>query len=276
MEIKMTQNLHTHTTFCDGRDTPEEMIEEALRLGFDSLGFSGHANTVLSDSCEMRKKIGNYRSEINRLKKKYEGEIKLFLGIELDLFSHSVLEAPEKYDYKIASVHYGKIGEEYFPYDHSAEKAKAAIERHFAGDGIAYAKSYYEHLAKMSDYLDADFVGHFDLVTKFSEREPELFDTGCKEYRNMALESLTAVREKFEFFEVNTGAIGRGYRKTPYPDPFILNEMKVKKCKLLITSDCHNKNFLSVGFEDSVELIRSAGFEEIYHLTDKGFVGKKI
>lgn len=33
------QNLHTHTCFCDGKDTPEELIQEALKRGFDSLGF---------------------------------------------------------------------------------------------------------------------------------------------------------------------------------------------------------------------------------------------
>lgn len=37
------QNLHTHTCFCDGKDTPEEMIQEALKRGFDSLGFSMHS-----------------------------------------------------------------------------------------------------------------------------------------------------------------------------------------------------------------------------------------
>ena len=28
------QNLHTHTTFCDGKDTVEEMINAALEKGF--------------------------------------------------------------------------------------------------------------------------------------------------------------------------------------------------------------------------------------------------
>lgn len=39
----MRQNLHTHTTFCDGKNTAEEMILAALELGMDSLGFSGHS-----------------------------------------------------------------------------------------------------------------------------------------------------------------------------------------------------------------------------------------
>ena len=273
----MTENLHTHSTFCDGRDTPRETVERALALGFKTIGFSGHANTVLSDSCEMRERIGNYRKEIARLKKEYEGRIKIFLGIELDLFSHSVFESPEEYDYMIASVHYGKRGDIYFSYDHSLEKARWAIKEIFDGSGINYAKSYYEHLAMMPKYLSGDFVGHFDLVTKFCEKDPSLFDTGCPQYRSAALESLASVREKFEFFEVNTGAIGRGYRSSPYPDPFILKEMKARKCKLLITSDCHNKDFLDVGFAESVELIRSAGFDEIYHLTEGGgFIGEKI
>ena len=36
-------NFHTHTKFCDGSDKPETYIIEAIKLGFDSLGFSGHA-----------------------------------------------------------------------------------------------------------------------------------------------------------------------------------------------------------------------------------------
>lgn len=41
MEYK--QNLHTHSTFCDGKDTPEEMVLTVMEKGFSSVGFSGHA-----------------------------------------------------------------------------------------------------------------------------------------------------------------------------------------------------------------------------------------
>ena len=37
------QNLHTHTTYCDGKDTPEEMVLEGLERGFHSIGFSIHS-----------------------------------------------------------------------------------------------------------------------------------------------------------------------------------------------------------------------------------------
>ena len=39
----MLSNLHTHTKFCDGSNTAEELVEEAIDKGFVSLGFSAHA-----------------------------------------------------------------------------------------------------------------------------------------------------------------------------------------------------------------------------------------
>lgn len=35
-------NLHTHTIFCDGKNTPEEMVLGAINNNFNSLGFSSH------------------------------------------------------------------------------------------------------------------------------------------------------------------------------------------------------------------------------------------
>ena len=37
------QNLHTHTVFSDGKNTPEEMVLGAVRAGCTSLGFSEHS-----------------------------------------------------------------------------------------------------------------------------------------------------------------------------------------------------------------------------------------
>ena len=36
-------NYHTHTLFCDGSDSPEELVLEAIRLGCPEIGFSGHS-----------------------------------------------------------------------------------------------------------------------------------------------------------------------------------------------------------------------------------------
>ena len=79
----MLQNLHTHSSFCDGKNTPEEIVEYAISRGFDSIGFSSHAVTEFNIDCELRD-IPGYISCVNALKKKYEGKIEIFLGAEFD------------------------------------------------------------------------------------------------------------------------------------------------------------------------------------------------
>ena len=39
-------NFHTHTTYCDGKNTPEEMVQAAIALGMTAIGFSGHSHSV--------------------------------------------------------------------------------------------------------------------------------------------------------------------------------------------------------------------------------------
>ena len=58
-------------------------------------------------------------------------------------------------------------------------------------------------------------------------------------------------------FEVNTGAIARGYRTTPYPAPFLLKEWKAIGGEIVISSDCHDKAFLNYRFNEAVEYAKS-------------------
>ncbi len=46
------ENYHTHTTFSDGANTVDEMVQEAIRLGMPIIGFSDHSkNTWSLDYC---------------------------------------------------------------------------------------------------------------------------------------------------------------------------------------------------------------------------------
>ena len=274
-KVKMIQNMHTHTTFCDGKNTPDEMVRAAIEKGFTSIGFSSHANTVFHDSCEMHGGVEDYKKEITRLKDVYRGVIEIYLGVELDPYAVGVMDM-SGYDYRIASVHYSTKNGEKICYDYSIAHSEDVIHRLLGGSGLEYARLYFEEMANMPKKLSGDFVGHFDILTKYEEKAPHLFGTGAPEYRKMALSALDAVREKFDFFEVNAGPIPRGYKSTPYPAPFILDRMREIGCKMLITTDCHNKEHLTSGFCESVELLRAHGFNEIYNFNGKGFDGMKI
>ena len=45
-------DLHMHSVFSDGKNTAEEMILSAVRLGLDCVGLSEHSHTV-GDECGM-------------------------------------------------------------------------------------------------------------------------------------------------------------------------------------------------------------------------------
>ena len=272
----MLQNLHTHTTYCDGKNTAREMIEAAISLGFDSLGFSSHAPTASRTDWEMSDAaLADYIKNVSALKDEYKGRIDVLRGIELDYYSKGLID-PKDFDYSIGSVHMAFKNGVQIDFDHAYDIAKRNIDELFNGDWLAYARIYYETLADIPNVLDFDFVGHFDVLTKFSEKHPDLIDVESKEYKDVALTALHALREKKEFFEVNTGAISRGHKTMAYPAPFILDEMKAIDCKLILTSDCHAVSGIDCGFNEAREYIRSHGFDTLYNLTAGGFKGEKI
>ena len=82
MNIK--QNLHTHTTYCDGDNTPEELVREAIKRGFSGIGFSGHSYTHFAPEDSMSVQgTYSYIAHVNKLKKTYAKQIDIFLGLEV-------------------------------------------------------------------------------------------------------------------------------------------------------------------------------------------------
>ena len=88
----MFSNYHTHTTYCDGADTPEELVLEAIRLGCPELGFSGHSHLTEDTGSMSEAETLAYCREVNRLKEKYRDRITLRLGIEQDMIVSHVDE----------------------------------------------------------------------------------------------------------------------------------------------------------------------------------------
>lgn len=271
--MNVKQNLHTHTTYCDGDNTPEELVCEAIKLGFSGIGFSGHSYTDFAPEDSMTVQGTDlYIKHINKLKKAYAEQIDIFLGLEVDYYSSVDLSS---YDYLIGSVHYLYMNEKYICADGTISDVKAVIDKYFNGNGLNYARKYYETLSLLPNHGKIDIIGHFDLITKHLERE-SLFDTQTKEYQNIVINTLEALSGKIPFFEVNTGAIANGFRTTPYPSLFVLKQLKRLGYGAIISSDCHDCTLLDYGFDKAKEWLKIAGFNEYYILTSNGFVPIKI
>lgn len=239
-------SYHTHTTFCDGKDSPEELVLEAIRLGCPEIGFSGHAHTAFDESwCMSVGGTKEYIDCINSLKTKYADKIKVLLGIEQDYFS----DAPtEGYDYIIGSVHYVKKDGVYLPVDESHEIQLRIVKEHYMGDFYAFCEDYFALVGDLYNKTKCDIVGHFDLIEKFNETG-DLFDRSSPRYRAAADTALDKLLQTGVRFEVNFGAVACGYRSEPYPDSRLLEKLRAAHAKLVKTSDCHDKAKLLFGLQ---------------------------
>jgi histidinol-phosphatase (PHP family) len=72
-------------------------------------------------------------------------------------------------------------------------------------------------------------------------------------------------------FEVNTGAIARGYRTSPYPSVNLLRKIRDIGAPITLSSDCHNKDHLDCNFKETKAILHDIGFREIVVLCNHKF-----
>lgn len=264
-------NFHTHTKYCDGKNLPREMVKKAVELGFSALGFSGHAYTPCEPEYSMLfEDTEKYKKEILALRKEYRGVLDIYCGIEMDYYSE---ENTKDFDYVIGSVHYLEKDGAYYNVDGSPERFARAVAAF--GDVYTLIEAYYDAVADVVRKTDADIIGHFDLITKFNENE-DLFSTSHPRYVAAVEKTLASLIPTGKIFEINTGAMARGYRKNPYPSLDILKKLCENGAKLLLTSDCHDAMNLDFGFEEvlSSEIGKLASENLIKNIEEIPFIKK--
>lgn len=244
-------DLHTHTVFSDGKNTPEEMVAYAEKNGIEILGISDHEYAPMQTSyCVSLENTPKYAETINALKEKTK--IKLYLGTERDYFS---TESDIKYDYVIGSVHSIFKNGEYIDVDHSEKVMVDNVQRLYNGDYLEYVKDYYALVKNVVEKTKCDIVGHFDLVCKFNEGN-KYFDETSEEYKKIALDAAKEIARSGKIVEINTGAISRGYKTKPYPAGFLFDYFKENNVKMILNSDSHSAENLCFKFDEFEALLK--------------------
>ena len=249
-------NVHSHTTFADGRDTAEEMVRAALALGFHTLGFSEHGHADYDDNSMTPSQEREYRTEIRRLKAKYACQLNILLGYEHDWLSPANVS---DYEYYIESVHYVARDGALFCVDNTREKLVNAARTLYGGDMYALCRDYFRTVCESIQGTDAAIIGHIELVMKFNEAR-DLFDDADPRYLSPALACAEVAARSGRLVEINSGAISRGYRTQPYPSAAMLRRVAECGGRIIFTSDCHNSDYLDCNFAQSAELARACGF----------------
>lgn len=258
----MKSNFHTHSTFSDGKNTPEEIVLSAIEKDFSAIGFSDHGYTPYDKRYCMTDEEG-YRKEIRRLQEKYKDKIQIYLGIEED--SRALVDRT-KYDYMIGSCHYVSVKDNVYPLDSNYDYFTKALA-FFNGDALALAEQYYQHFCEYIELRKPDVIGHFDLMTKFDENEQNRFLNNTA-YWQLAEKYVEKASQSGCIFEVNTGLMARGYRTSPCPHERLLGILCKLGGKVVLSSDSHSVETLDSQFSQMKTLLKNIGFSHTYALCD--------
>ena len=283
-------NFHTHSQFCDGKNTAEEMVLAAIEKGFDVLGFSSHCLHPLNP--EFYKPVDSlwhipsenikaYAEEIRRLKEKYAGKIQIYLGFEADYFASAeygtAIPARDSFedfspDYLIGAVHFINTDKGFYTVDHKPEIVKENLIRLYSKsngeiDGRAAVCDYFAAEREMLKKGDFDIIAHCDLI-KLRNGPLNFFDPAESWYKDEIKATALEIARSGVIAEINTGAIGRGIMDDTYPSQYFLELLYELGVPVCINSDAHTTAMLDGAFDRAAALAKKTGYTELVYPDD--------
>ena len=273
-------NLHTHSVYSDGKSQPREIVEEAVRQGLTTLGFSEHSplpfdNTFSVKSADMPR----YVAEIAQLKAEFKNKIDIYCGLEADYItgvSEPFAVTKEKYhlDYLIGGVHL--VGQSAHPDDiwfidgPKWEIYDEGLQRFFDGDIRRAVRRFYDQTNEMIEREPFDIIAHFDKI-KMHNRD-RYFHEDEPWYRDLAFETLDLIREKGLVMEVNVRGLYKKRYNGFYPSPWLMEEACKMNIPDIISADAHHFSELTLEFAAAEEALKKAGYRSVVNFRDGRWV----
>jgi histidinol-phosphatase (PHP family) len=266
-------NFHTHTTFCDGKEPPENFVREAVQQGFKVLGFSGHAPVPFDNEFTTPPdKLDDYCRTIRNLKEHYKDEIEIFLALEADYipgitWDFGYFTDRCHLDYIIGSVHLVTSNEpdKYWMIDGILRKSyDEGLKECFGNDIRKAVTTYYDQIAEMVATQRPTIVGHFDKIKMWNQNR--FFSEDEPWYMQSVADALKVIKNKGCIVEVNTRGLYRHYNAEPFPGTAILKEIHQMGIPITLNSDAHSPQELSGSFDEALDLLRNIGFDYLFVL----------
>lgn len=103
-------DLHMHTTWSDGANSLEEMVQAAIKRGYEYIAITDHSKYLRVANGLDEKRLMEQREEIKELNEKYD-QIHIFAGVEMDILPTGELDFSDDFlkemDWVVAAIHSG-------------------------------------------------------------------------------------------------------------------------------------------------------------------------
>lgn len=245
----MIIDLHNHTVLCNhAQGTIDEYILQAIKSGTKIFGFSEHAPMDFDPKYRLSfEQMDIYEKNVLNAKKKYEKDIEILLGYEVDYLQghmdQRVLNA--KVDYLIGSVHF---------IDKWGFDNPEFIGRYEDENIDDIWQKYFDTIEKMAQSKLFDIVGHLDLIKVFKFMP-------SKNILDIARKALIAIKDADMVLEINMA----GYRKPikeAYPSKELLEAAFALAIPISFSSDAHKPEQVSLFSQEILSLARSVGYKQ--------------
>ena len=261
-------NLHTHSTYSDGKCPMEETIEEAVKQGLHTLGFSDHSMVPFESNVSIQNdKVDEYVNHLKELKTQYSDKITILSSMEMEFIPDIVTNFQKTkheldLDYLIGSVHL--VGTDpkhlWFIDGKNIEPYDEGLRDYFGGDIRKGVRAYFDQENLMIETEKFDIIGHFDKI-KMNARG-RYFQEDEKWYRDMVLETLDLIKQHVLIVEINTRGLYKQRYNGFYPAQWLLPRMKELNVPVVICSDAHKYFELTYYFKEAEEALKSVGYKE--------------
>lgn len=249
----MRTSYHVHTTITHGKSSIDELVQRALELELDELGFAEHYVLVPPEVVDWRMEptgLQVYCDAVLAARDRVKGMLTVRLGLEADFIPSTTQELFEAiqscpFDYIIGSVHFV----EDFAIDRTADLWEALTQAEI-NDMV---RAYWATVKQMAESRLFDIVGHLDLYKKFGHG-PTIDVT-----EDIAA-ALDAIAGADMAVELNASGIYKAGEI--YPAPPILRECHKRGIPSLVTTDAHHADELMRGYDEGVKALRDAGYTQ--------------
>ncbi len=271
-------NLHTHSLYCDGKNTIKENIISAIDKYFFNIGFSSHAPLKYDNNFSLKySKLNEYSNEIEKLALEFKNKIQIYKGLECDYipsftYPFSYFKELINLDFIIGGVHLVEnpnTNELWFIDGSKKESFDNGLKNIFNNNIKLAVKQYFIQLNEMIAIENFDIIAHFDKIKMHNDNR--YFSENDDWYRNLCYETINLIKEKNLIVEINSRGLYKNRTDSFYPSSFIMKEIKNKNIRITISTDSHNANEQDLLYKEAIDYAKSFGFIEFWTLIDCQF-----
>lgn len=254
-------NLHAHSQFCDGRDTMAEIAEAAEKCGMKYFAFTPHSPLNIPSPCNMdRDRMGEYLSEVSRLRDRYNGRMEVLTSLEIDGMGtefgpHIDYFQRLPLDFRLGSVHFVPNQEGvYLDCDGRFERFSQYLKGGYGGDLRYVVEKYFEQVLVMIERGGFDLLGHFDKIAgNAATADPSIEHQ--KWYEALVDDVVSHAQNAGLVVEVNTKAFADKGRFFPAEKwwPKLIDA----NLPIAIDSDAHYADKVNSGRQDAIDRLSS-------------------